>query len=103
MKPLTRNDFETLKDAELFLELAKRGFADVPPEVKKFLTQKTTCPHCDKRGEVQKDFGTRIMRGEVYPQSWCRDCRAQQAAKAAAKTAHGGKSVVRTALRLSLR
>ncbi len=35
-----------------------------------------TCPHCHKSGPIEADFGTRVVRGTTYPQSWCRICRA---------------------------
>ncbi len=49
-----------------------------PPEKQK------ECPRCHHVGEVQRDFGTRVIRGEVRPQSWCRQCR-----KATAPAARG--------------
>ncbi|MGQ0507364.1 MAG: hypothetical protein ACT4TC_18820 [Myxococcaceae bacterium] len=33
------------------------------------------CPRCHRVGWIDTDFGTRIIRGEVKPQSWCRACR----------------------------
>lgn len=35
-----------------------------------------TCPKCNFRGAVIPHFGTRIVRGRVWRQSWCANCRA---------------------------
>ncbi len=37
----------------------------------------TRCPHCGHCGDVDADFGWRILRGERLPQSWCKGCRAR--------------------------
>jgi len=77
MKTLTRELISEMSTNELFVELAKRGAGlQNPDSVKRMLSQWTTCPHCGHRGPIDKDFGTRVMRGEVHPQSWCRRCRA---------------------------
>lgn len=34
------------------------------------------CPRCGHRGQVDRDFGTRVLNGRRRPQSWCRSCRA---------------------------
>ena len=39
----------------------------------------TLCPRCGRRGETERDFGTRVVNGQRRPQSWCRSCRAAQA------------------------
>ncbi|WNG51367.1 hypothetical protein F0U60_49975 [Archangium minus] len=38
-------------------------------------TALSRCPRCGHVGPTQQDFGTRIIRGERRPQSWCRNCR----------------------------
>lgn len=38
-------------------------------------TALSRCPRCGHVGPTQRDFGTRIIRGERRPQSWCRNCR----------------------------
>ncbi len=38
-------------------------------------TALSRCPRCGHVGPTQQDFGTRIIRGERRPQSWCRSCR----------------------------
>ncbi len=38
----------------------------------------TTCPHCNKDGDIDTSFGWRRMRpedSEPVPQSWCVKCR----------------------------
>lgn len=35
------------------------------------------CPRCGHVGPTERDFGTRLIRGERRPQSWCRNCRAE--------------------------
>ncbi len=37
------------------------------------------CPRCHRTGEVDRDFGMRMVRGEARPQSWCRGCRSATA------------------------
>lgn len=39
-------------------------------------TSLSRCPRCGHIGPTLQDFGTRIIRGERRPQSWCRACRA---------------------------
>lgn len=34
------------------------------------------CPRCSHVGPVDTDFGSRRLKGELRPQSWCRECRA---------------------------
>lgn len=36
-----------------------------------------TCPQCGREGTVAAMFGTRPVRGERKPQSWCSKCRAE--------------------------
>ncbi|MCY1082717.1 hypothetical protein [Archangium lansingense] len=38
-------------------------------------TALSRCPRCSHVGPTEQDFGTRIIRGERRPQSWCRSCR----------------------------
>lgn len=38
-------------------------------------TALSRCPRCGHVGPTEQDFGTRIIRGERRPQSWCRTCR----------------------------
>lgn len=38
-------------------------------------TALSRCPRCGHIGPTEQDFGTRIIRGERRPQSWCRSCR----------------------------
>jgi hypothetical protein len=38
-------------------------------------TALSRCPRCGHVGPTEQDFGTRIIRGERRPQSWCRNCR----------------------------
>jgi len=72
MLPLTRSQMSKLSPAELIIELGKRG-------IKAFdgsdLKGRTTCPHCGHEGPIERDFGIRVMRGSIWPQSWCRTCR----------------------------
>jgi hypothetical protein len=39
-------------------------------------TSLSRCPRCGHTGPTLQDFGTRVIRGERRPQSWCRGCRA---------------------------
>lgn len=39
-------------------------------------TSLSRCPRCGHEGPTLQDFGTRVIRGERRPQSWCRACRA---------------------------
>lgn len=89
MKPLTRSFLSSLSPSDLVAELTARGVKQVEVTHLKGIT---TCPHCGHEGPIEKDFGIRIMRGEVWPQSWCRTCRAgreeeKKVAKAAKKKA----------------
>ena len=62
----------TTKQLKLILAVAQAVTGgNVTPD-----TARATCPHCGHNGFVAKDFGTRVVRGTVYPQSWCRTCRA---------------------------
>lgn len=85
--PLTKNDIARMSHQELVLELAMRGYIKRGPgrpmgsknkakNDRKAMNGKSSCPHCGHEGPIEKDFGTRTMRGEVFSQSWCRDCRA---------------------------
>ncbi len=38
-------------------------------------TALSRCPRCGHVGPTEQDFGTRVIRGERRPQSWCRSCR----------------------------
>jgi hypothetical protein len=38
-------------------------------------TALSRCPRCGHVGPTEQDFGTRVIRGERRPQSWCRNCR----------------------------
>ncbi len=40
-------------------------------------TALSRCPRCGHVGPTERDFGTRLIRGERRPQSWCRNCRAE--------------------------
>ncbi len=78
--PLTRAVVAELSNTELIQELASRGVTTTPPE--NLLTGKATCPKCGHHGKIEADFGTRVMRGSVWPQSWCRLCRGGKDLKA---------------------
>jgi hypothetical protein len=41
------------------------------------VTSLSRCPRCGHTGPTDQDFGTRVIRGERRPQSWCRTCRAE--------------------------
>lgn len=45
----------------------------------KMAPARATCPNCGHHGSVEHDFGTRVVRGTTYPQSWCRVCRSKPA------------------------
>lgn len=72
-KKLTRASISKMSHSELLIELARRGLK--LEDAKAVLKGKATCPHCNHTGPIEKDFGVRIMRGAVWPQSWCRKCR----------------------------
>lgn len=55
------------------LALVVRHGRQLAKEVGK--TALSRCPRCGHVGPTQQDFGTRIIRGERRPQSWCRSCR----------------------------
>ncbi|WP_257451411.1 hypothetical protein [Archangium lipolyticum] len=55
------------------LALAVQQGRQLAKEVGK--TALSRCPRCGHVGPTQRDFGTRIIRGERRPQSWCRNCR----------------------------
>src|SRR5215472_9294075 len=40
----------------------------------------TTCryPRCGRTGLLDRDFGTRVLNGELWRQSWCRRCRSSR-------------------------
>lgn len=67
-----------METAELIQELRKRGVTELPHFK---MTDRAECPRCGKRGPIDRDFGTRVMRGTLWPQSWCRDCRAGRTPK----------------------
>ncbi len=69
--------------ADLVAELLKRGVKVLPGF--DLNRSKAECPHCGHIGPIEADFGTRVMRGEIWPQSWCRACRSGRKGKAAAK------------------
>jgi hypothetical protein len=51
------------------------------------------CPRCGRRGSTEQEFGTRWIKGQRRPQSWCRLCRSARASRTeetqpAAKVAH---------------
>jgi len=48
------------------------------------MPKRKRCPHCGRLGLTGEDFGTRVIRGQRRPQSWCRDCRASHAQPARA-------------------
>ncbi len=54
-------------------ELERRGIKQMPTR-RHLLTGKSECPHCGHKGPIERDFGTRVLRGDVVPQSWCRIC-----------------------------
>lgn len=77
MKPLTPADLAKLNTKQLMAELAKRMRTEpVGLDEPRVLNGYATCPHCGHRGPIARDFGTRVMRGALWPQSWCRTCRA---------------------------
>lgn len=73
-KKLTRSDIALLSPTDLIVELARRGIKAVPHT--HTMKGRSTCPRCEHEGPIDRDFGVRVMRGEVKPQSWCRVCRA---------------------------
>lgn len=58
---------------DLMVELLHRGVRSFPPE--SLLIGTSTCPHCNRSGEVAAMFGVRVVGGKFRSQSWCRDCR----------------------------
>lgn len=64
-----------LSHVELARELERRGIKKLPKS-KHLMLAHAECPRCHYRGPIERDFGTRVLRGEVVPQSWCRLCRA---------------------------
>lgn len=46
------------------------------------MPQRKRCPRCKRLGLTGEDFGTRVIRGQKRPQSWCRACRAAHATPA---------------------
>jgi uncharacterized C2H2 Zn-finger protein len=59
-------------------------------------TALSRCPRCGHVGPTQQDFGTRIIRGERRPQSWCRSCRKTNLPPLKALTETSGRSVKAT-------
>lgn len=55
------------------LALVVRHGRQLAKEVGK--TALSRCPRCGHVGPTERDFGTRTIRGERRPQSWCRNCR----------------------------
>jgi hypothetical protein len=43
------------------------------------------CPHCGREGSTEELFGTRVLKGERRPQSWCRRCRSSSPREARAR------------------
>lgn len=82
MNALTRNEISKLSAAELLIELRRRGLKLEDAAVTK---GRATCPNCGHNGPIEKDFGVRIMRGQAWPQSWCKECRAKGTTKPAKK------------------
>lgn len=72
---MSRPNFAGMSSEQLQLAVALAaqlsGTAAAP-----VLTWHATCPNCDHTGPVEADFGTRVIKGTTYPQSWCRTCRA---------------------------
>jgi len=71
---ISRKLISNLNPADLLIELARRGVK--LDAAKHVLNGRAECPHCGHRGSIEKDFGVRVMRGAVWPQSWCKACRA---------------------------
>ncbi|HEX8439627.1 hypothetical protein [Archangium sp.] len=59
-------------------------------------TALSRCPRCGHVGPTQQDFGTRIIRGERRPQSWCRSCRKTNLPPLKALTETSGRSLKAT-------
>ncbi len=59
-------------------------------------TALSRCPRCGHVGPTQQDFGTRIIRGERRPQSWCRSCRKVNLPPLKALTETSGRTVKAT-------
>jgi hypothetical protein len=55
-------------------------------------TSLSRCPRCGHMGPTLRDFGTRVIRGERRPQSWCRGCRGQHLPALSAPSAPAAKS-----------
>ena len=36
------------------------------------------CPRCGRTGLLDADFGTRVLNGRRWRQSWCRRCRSRR-------------------------
>jgi hypothetical protein len=56
-------------------------------------TALSRCPRCGHVGPTERDFGTRIIRGERRPQSWCRGCRAEHLPPLKALGSSSGREV----------
>ena len=73
--PLTRAAISKMNAHQLLIELHRRGVNI--EDAKSVLRGKSTCPNCGHEGPIERDFGVRVMRGALWPQSWCRKCRGQ--------------------------
>lgn len=92
---LSLSELEALVTARKILDRA-RG-ADVPEDIPRATAKRAkatkrvaegtdapkdwskvikTCPRCGESGPVDPMFGTKPVRGIIYPQSWCSHCRA---------------------------
>lgn len=84
-RPLTIADLAQLSREELIVALANQlglqsfPLAPLPVPAPRLavVSGRGHCPHCGHRGPQERDFGFRVARGEMKPQSWCRKCRAK--------------------------
>jgi hypothetical protein len=76
------------------LALAVQQGRQLAKEVGK--TALSRCPRCGHVGPTQRDFGTRIIRGERRPQSWCRNCRKENLPPLKALPESSGRDVKAT-------
>lgn len=79
-----RRPGDSRRARRLLVEEQKLGFAKALMLVvengrlqKPALPPQTFCPRCGHRGPTEQDFGSRVIRGQRRPQSWCRACRAR--------------------------
>lgn len=80
-KPNVRELAESLSSAELLTLLRVAvGKLERPRRASKIVgdwsKEIRTCPKCEHQGPVDPDFGTKLVRGIVRAQSWCKSCRA---------------------------